>query len=385
MTSKERVAAVFEHRSTDKVPIYMGSMSSRVASMVLGREAYVGGGAMQYKESAALWEGEDAHKEYLERCMTDALDLARALDVDYVRPSYWRLPVKPTRKIDEYTYFYGNEGGSWYIKRYDPDKELYQTIDSSPRPEITIDDLERYVERAEKSAASYQPKVEQTFNLQNAINQLGDTKAIHGAGIGISIPWYNSYGNELWLEAAIVRPDLVGRYLDVLVARAEKNIAMYASVGIPYLHGGGDFAGKNGPVYSPKVFRELMLPRLQKVSEACRRHGCYHMFASDGNLWSLADDLFGRSGIEGYYEIDKDCDMDLATLRRRFPHLTLLGGISSARLHLGTLEDVKDEVMSALKVANEEGSIIVGCSNMVVPGTPEENFKTMMELLHKHR
>ena len=99
---------------------------------------------------------------------------------------------------------------------------------------------------------------------------------------------------------------------------------------------------------------------------------------------AVADDLFGKSGVEGFYEIDKDCGMDLRRLRQRFRHLTLLGGISSARLHAAR-QDVEDEVMSALTVAKEEGSILVGCSNMVVPETPYENFMYMMELLHKHR
>ena len=44
MLPKERIAAVFDHQPTDKVPIYQAGFSSRVASAVLGREAYVGGG-----------------------------------------------------------------------------------------------------------------------------------------------------------------------------------------------------------------------------------------------------------------------------------------------------------------------------------------------------
>ncbi|MBM4039196.1 MAG: hypothetical protein FJ290_11850 [Planctomycetes bacterium] len=46
----------------------MGSFSSRVASAVLGRpDACVGGGVNQYYESRALWEGAEAHAEFVER------------------------------------------------------------------------------------------------------------------------------------------------------------------------------------------------------------------------------------------------------------------------------------------------------------------------------
>ncbi|MGI6544129.1 MAG: uroporphyrinogen decarboxylase family protein [Limnochordia bacterium] len=385
MNGKERIAAIFAHQPTDRVPIYMGSMSSRIASKVLGRTAYVGGGFMKWREAVALWDGEAAHREFLEQAKQDALDLAAALDLDYVRPAYWRDATKPTRKIDDYTFLFGDPEKKWYVMRFDPRTELYNEIDRSVDPEPTEADLERYVAYVERSAALAHPTPASFFNLENAIAVFGETKAIHGGGIGISIPWYQTYGGQIWLEMAILRPDLVGRILDAKVKTAVKNIKVQAQMGIRYLHGGGDFAGKHGPMYSPQVFHDLMLPRLQQVSAACKEHGCYHLFASDGDLWPVADDLFGKSGVEGFYEIDKDCGMDLRRLRQRFRHLTLLGGISSARLHRGTRQDVEDEVMSALTVAKEEGSILVGCSNMVVPETPYENFMYMMELLHKHR
>ena len=77
--------------------------------------------------------------------------------------------------------------------------------------------------------------------------------------------------------------------------------------------------------------------------------------------------------------------MDLSRLRDTFPHLTLLGGIASETLHVGTKEEVIAEVRSALAVAKEKGSIIVGCSNQIVAPTPAENIWAMMEILHAER
>ena len=99
----------------------------------------------------------------------------------------------------------------------------------------------------------------------------------------------------------------------------------------------------------------------------------------------MADDLFGRSGVRAYYEIETAAGMDLRRLRERFPHLTLLGGVNSATLHRGSPEEVRAEVRSALEVAREFGGIIVGCSNLIVPGTPPENVEAMIETLHAER
>jgi uroporphyrinogen-III decarboxylase len=128
-----------------------------------------------------------------------------------------------------------------------------------------------------------------------------------------------------------------------------------------------------------------MLPALQRVSAACHAAGCLHGFASDGNLWPVAEDAFRNSGVDFYYEIDRRTEMDLRRLRETFPRLTLMGGIASETLHRGTREEVIQETLSALEVAREHGSIIVGCSNQIVCQTPPENVEVMMETLQAWR
>ncbi|MFO7945352.1 MAG: hypothetical protein R6V19_00850, partial [Armatimonadota bacterium] len=49
--------------------------------------------------------------------------------------------------------------------------------------------------------------------------------------------------------------------------------------------------------------------------------------------------------------------------------------------HVGTVEEVEEETRSALQIAKEVGGCIIGCSNQVVKGTPEQNFWAMMEIL----
>jgi uroporphyrinogen-III decarboxylase len=382
MLPRERVAAIFEHQPTDKVPIYMGSFSSRVASAILGRpNACVGGGVNQYYESKALWEGPDAHAEFAERAFRDAMDLPRVLDLDYVRPSYWRMAERPTRRMDEFTFLYGNSDAAYRVMCFDPETELYQVVDQQPRHETTMDDIERQVAEMEAGLSDYTPPDSLVSDWSRAMKVHGATRAVHAFGVAVGLP----YQDSAWLMAVALRPDLVRRYLDAVAERACRNAELLGRVGARYAHGGGDFAGTHGPNYSPRAFHELMLPALQKVSAACHRHGVYHMFASDGNLWPVADDLFGASGVDAFYEVDLRAGMDLRRLRERFPHLTLLGGISSHTLHRGTKDDVVRETMAALGAAKELGSIMVGCSNLVVCQTPMANFWAMMETLRANR
>lgn len=382
MIPRERVLATFEKRPTDKVPIHNIGFSSRAASIILGREAYVGGGMQQWREAKALWEGEDAHKEYLERSEKDAFDLSVKLEHDILRLHYWRMPEKPAKKIDEYTFLYGDPEKSWRVMRFDPDTELYQLIHQHPpKVEENLESLERSILSQERYLENYYPGSEPSSEIKALMEKYGKNWVVRiGAG-GIGIP----YSSRIWLEAIVLRPDLVARYLEIQAEQAIRGMGRIAAAGVKIVFGGGDFASYQGPFYSPESFHELMLPRLKKITDACHKHGIYYLFASDGNLWPVAEDLFGNSGVDGFYEIDGRAGMDLGKLRERFPKLTLIGNISSQTLHTGTKEEVIRETMACLEEAKKSKGIIVGVSNAIVAGTPEENIWAMVETIKNYR
>lgn len=380
MTPKERVMAAFDHRPTDRFPVFHAGFSSHVASDVLGREAYVGGGIQQWREARALWDGPDAHAEFLQRSREDAFDLTALLDQDLVRTAYWRMTEKPAKKIDDRTYLYGDPDAQYRVLRVTPETELYQVIDESPRPELTMEDLEREVERAEEALQNDRPGG-RGYETERAAMEAFPDRAVRGGGTSLNI----DYKRPIWLEAIALRPDLVARTFDVQAQRAIRSVKAQKDIGLRLLAGGGDFASNKGPFYSPKFFHEVTLPRWERIVDECHRHDCYCLFASDGDLWPVADDLFGATGMDGFFEIDGRAGMDLRRLRERFPHLTLMGGVSSHTLHTGTKEEVVAETLTAIQVAKECGSILVGCSNQIVAGTPPENFRAMTKTIAAHR
>jgi uroporphyrinogen decarboxylase len=382
MTSRERVLAAFQHKPTDRIPIHNIGFSARIASIILGREAYVGGGIQQWREAKALWGGEEAHREYLERSERDAFDISVELGHDILRLQYWRMSAKPTQRIDEYTFLYGDPEKNWRLMRFDPDTELYQVVEQyPPESEDTFESIEKGIAAQERSLESYHPGSDASPHTQKLMEKYGRNWVVRIGGGGLGIP----YSSRAWLEAIAVRPDLVARYLDVQAERAVRSIPSIAAAGVKMIFGGGDFASDQAPFYSPQSFHDLMLPRLKRITDACHKHGLYYLFASDGNLWPLAEDLFGNSGVDGFYEIDGRAGMDLRKLRERFPHLVLIGNISSHTLYTGTKEDVIRETMSCLDEARRSGGIIIGVSNYILPGTPEENLWTMIETMKEHR
>ncbi len=380
MTSRERVRAAFSGRATDRVPIYCAGVHGRIASHILGREAFYGFGIQGWREAMALWEGEDAHAEFVERTLADTIAWNEALDLDLVFVGGGGYRARPTRIIDEYTLLFGDEDASWHVMRFDPETELFQRVDGSPVRERVLEDLDALVEAAERDAEEYAPTPDSFPVQKHAAERVGDRREVFGAGIMVWVP-----RERAWLEAMVLRPELVLRWTMALAKKAVKNARVMGEMGLWVIFGGGDFAGKNGPLYSPRSFEQCMSPAVREVSRGCEEAGVLHMFASDGNLWPVADELFGNCGVHGYHEIDRRAGMDLERLRDRFPDLRLMGGIACETLHVGTVEQVREECLSALDVAKRRGRIMVGVSNTVVSMTPFENFDAMIETLHKHR
>ena len=110
-----------------------------------------------------------------------------------------------------------------------------------------------------------------------------------------------------------------------------------------------------------------------------------YFYTSDGNFWPVANMMFDEAGVDGWMETDRSAGMDLRALRTRFPNATIQGNIRVQVLHTGSKEDVTREVMDCLAAAHEMGGVIVGASNLIMPGTPSENIMTMLKLIEDNR
>jgi uroporphyrinogen decarboxylase len=154
--------------------------------------------------------------------------------------------------------------------------------------------------------------------------------------------------------------------------------------GADVIWAGGDLADNRGPIYGPEVFRTMLLPRLKRIVDKCHALELPYVFRTDGKLWSIADELFVESGIDGYGEIDVEAGMDIGRLRRRFPDLVLCGNVSCSNvLQFGSIDDVVRATRDCIDKARGGGHI-VGSSNSLVHGTPAENVFAMMQTAQEY-
>ncbi|MEI8064566.1 MAG: uroporphyrinogen decarboxylase family protein [Verrucomicrobiota bacterium] len=365
MTGYERCLAAIQGGALDRVPAYTPTIASDVAGRILGRTAYTGGPALNYAGAAAWQAFYDQHIE-------DIIELHRVLAQDIIRLP-WFVNIRPTARINPTTFLCGDPNGDHQIWRW------YEEVGNFiPDRKSAASRVEDWPEMARRNAKSVEKAI--AFTSENAglrearlQERLGDSMMVIAGGPVLSLGT-----DEVSLIATVDEPGAVEDLLECSLAIGLAQVKAIASRGIKAVLGGGDMADKNGPLYSPEMFRRFMLPRWKKLADCCRELGLHYVFRSDGNLWQVADMLFREAGIPGFGEVDFDATMTTAQVRARYPDLVIWANLSGDLLRRGTAEAVYRHSMEQLEASGGR-KYFHGCSNTILPGTPPENVHAMMQ------
>lgn len=140
-----------------------------------------------------------------------------------------------------------------------------------------------------------------------------------------------------------------------------------------------DYAFKQGPFFSPRLFQNLILPLLKEEINAFRRLGVPVIHHSDGNI-SLLLPLLAQTGIDGIQSIEPTAGMDIGRVKRDYgDRLALIGNIDSGvLLSFGTPDEVEESVMNTISEAAPGGSYVLSSSNSLHYGCKLENIRAML-------
>jgi hypothetical protein len=381
VTQRQLFVAAFGGMASEAVPVYEQSFASEVASKILGREAFTGAVMLHYQEAVWAVRGPQAYAEFRERVCRDVVELYRTLGFGALAPPW--LGGAPVKQVGEYEFLYGDPDGYWVIKRYDPHTMTYGPVRYShpPRwrgPEAirqAVTDLQRLAERYVEDGHA----AAQEAHFRHWLSVAGDEFELLGSA-GLSVPL-----NEEWLTACALVPEMVADYLDAQVEIGRQQMQIQARLGLRIVWGGGDLADNHGPLYGPRFFNTIVLPRYKRLVQACHELGMKYVFRSDGDLTTIADGLFGEAGVDGFGEIDYDAGMRIPLLQERYPHLTCWGNISCRLLRNGTPEQVGAAAEELVEQCQARGRLILGSSNTVLPGTPPENYYALLEVARRRR
>ena len=146
-----------------------------------------------------------------------------------------------------------------------------------------------------------------------------------------------------------------------------------------------DYAANLGPLMSPAIFAQFILPRLKKMIDMIHEEGALCIKHSDGNLYSLLD-MIVSAGPDGLHPIEPVAGMELGKVKELVgDNICLVGNIDCAHLlpH-GTTEDVDDAVRQAIADAGQGGGFIITSSNSIHSSCNPQNLVAMVEAGRRH-
>jgi hypothetical protein len=276
------------------------------------------------------------------------------------------------------------EGGFYFdiIVRQPPFDEDNLRVEDNLEEFKPISDEE--VEHFRREAERLHAETDKAIVLNLGALALGNIARVPGPGLkhpkGIR-------DVEEWYVSLTTRRNYIYR---VFEAQTDINLAnlkrIHQAVGdraIAAYLSGTDFGAQNGPLVSPKTYRDLFLPFHKMVNDWVHQHTNWKTFIhSCGSVWALIED-FITAGFEILNPVQcSAADMDPVQLKKKFgDRITFWGGgVDTQRtLPFGTVEEVRSEVRERLRAFGPGGGFVFNPVHNIQALVPVENVLAIYE------
>jgi uroporphyrinogen decarboxylase len=359
----------------DKVPVFEQEIQPPTSDVALGRECTIGNKRLHLE----ILEKGKVSRSLLDRMIEDHVDVASKLGLDGVvlGPNI-AGEFTPYRRISEHEW--QGEGRSIH---YFPSSDELMITDL----EIRKKGIEGLKYRIEELREHLDMEPDNLYVFERVKKELERRNLDLFIFVGcVLFGWHGSGWMDLALKWFYTEPDMMREYLEAYNRRAIETVKMMIELGVDAVLDGGDLAYKHGPMFSPKMYREFILPYQKMHSETFHKRGLFVVNRSDGNIWPIADDFLINSRVDGYCEIDKNSGMDLGELKEVYGHMIcLLGNVNCAStLVSGSIQDVAEETKDCIRKAAPGGGHVLCSSNVVHHGVKPENYFAMLKTGQKY-
>lgn len=211
-----------------------------------------------------------------------------------------------------------------------------------------------------------------------------EDRPVQGGGSEPFLTYTELRGLELAYRDLLVNREFVEHCLDKLFDLAyEHTSRIYDRIPgrVTFSYVAEDFGSQEGLLFSPRVIREVFLPRMKRMVDLAHSAGAFAFTHSDGAVRAIIPDLIAI-GVDVLNPIQWRCPgMDREGLKRDFgERLVFHGGIDNQRtLAFGSVEDVRNEVADNLRILGAGGGYILAPCHNIQAISPPENIVALYE------
>lgn len=362
MTSRERFRACMDRTPTDRVPFDIGS----TAPMTWLRNQ------RQLVEFLGL-PGEPrpvGHRGFDERIMEWAGVDFRGVGWLVKMPSRLTRADRPGCSIDCWGIRHEMIAGEAQITENPLRGADAGTLDDYPWPQPVIPevDLETWVAEAKR------------LREEDRYVVLAQHPVLGIMELGC---WMFGYDEYLYNLAA--EPDLIRRFNDIVLdIQLRITDQYYAALG-PYIDltiSGDDFGMQQGPLVSPQMFADLIVPWFRERIRRTKEVGdCIYWHHSCGSIYELLDQIID-CGVEIINPVQTSASkMDPATLKAGFGDRVVFWGAMDVQQFLpsATPDEVREHTRELVRVLGEGGGYVMAPAHEIGTDIPPANLVAWVE------
>lgn len=191
-------------------------------------------------------------------------------------------------------------------------------------------------------------------------------------------------GDENLLVWMAMEPDFVYEMFAAHTELAIESISQLLDAGVKPdgVFYGGDIAYRNGLLFSPKMYRDLLFPhhrRLFRFSHECDLQVVYH---SDGNVTEALPMLI-EAGIDCIEPLEAQAGMDIDALVPEFGDKVSFMGNASVTALSGTKDGAVEEARRCIRAGKRTRGYILHSDHSLPPTVSLENYKAVMEVFEE--
>ncbi len=346
MNSRERVIKALEHEQPDRVPL----------DIVVRPEVY---------EKLRKHFGANENESVL-----------RSLGIDLRSVIMYPPADSELLSLSEYEIFFATALDEWGVKRKLGITGEYWHMTYHPLQHMELDQYQL-------------PNIEAPGRFEKAKQQIREWSGKYFT-VG-SIPWglfetaWALRGFSTFMRDLYMNSGLVNRLLDKILNWKTDVGRRFIELGVDMVAISDDLGMQTGLMLAPDMIRQYLIPRYRTMFQDWKKAGVYVFLESCGNVEKIVPDLI-ETGIDVLDPIQPEV-MDPAKLKELYgSRLTFHGTISTQQtLPFGTVQDVKNEVISRIEKVGYSGGLILAPSNRVLFDVPLRNLLALYETARNYK
>jgi len=378
MTSRERVLAVLNHETPDRVPIILGVSNATGLKMAPYRGIKKIAGISAPDDYIYDWPELGSAKvdeETMVRLHSDVRGVLDRFPQSFYERARSRAPHSPC--IDDW----GSgqieiEPGVWY-------PGLHPLAEAT-----TVEELEAY---------DNWPDMHDPFRVAHVAEEAGKLAAENQYAI-MATPWllfpferaFSMQGMDTFLLNMAMRPDFAEALLRKNLQYCKELMGYFLQAigeNIDIIKIGDDLGTQDRLMISPKMYRKILKPiHAELISFIKERTKAKVFFHTDGDVFNLIED-FIEIGVDILNPIQTSAGKmsDLEGLKERYgERLALCGAIDTQNiLPNGTPEEVRQEVRRVINILGRGGGYMVASVHTIMQEVPPENVLAMVDAVQE--